>query len=458
MKTLFENIKQDRFYIWGNGNQLRRYYHYFENRIDVCAIIDSDIAKQGDTSYVNKEMKLLCISPDKMDDTLPVIIAVENPRAVKEITESLDRQGRSWCHIYEVVDSFFLEKSVNEENDGICDVSNDKIVRFIDATIPISFCNLKCSYCYLGQIKVELDGVKDVYHTPEFIRAALSKKRWGGCMFINLCGVGETLLCDELVGIVRGLVEEGHYVQIVTNATITKKVNEFVNSGIDPDHLFFKCSLHYIQLKSKGMLDVFADNVNKLVKSGISITVEITPEDKLVPYIDEIKQYSYSKFGALPHITVARNEGYTDFRLYTDMSREDYIQTWGQFDSPLFEFKINNMQSQNKHDCMAGIWGVELNMATGELYKCVYNPRLYNIYENIEEDIPFEKVGNKCCLPYCFNGHSYLTFGLIPEVESPTYAKMRDRVTIDGKHWLSESIGRVFSQKLNINNKVSNKR
>ena len=60
--------------------------------------------------------------------------------------------------------------------------------------------------------------------------------------FINFCGAGETLLCHSLVQIVNELIKEGHYIQIVTNATISKKIDEFINSDIDLSHLFFKCS------------------------------------------------------------------------------------------------------------------------------------------------------------------------------------------------------------------------
>ena len=43
---------------------------------------------------------------------------------------------------------------------------------------------------------------------------------------LNFCGAGETLLCKELLPIIKELLAEGHYCMIVTNGTITPKFNE----------------------------------------------------------------------------------------------------------------------------------------------------------------------------------------------------------------------------------------
>ena len=147
--------------------------------------------------------------------------------------------------------------------------------------------------------------------------------------------MGETLLCPELLPIVEELVKEGHYVQIVTNATISRMVEQYLNSGIDLSHVFFKCSFHYLQLKQRELLDVFSDNVKKMYGAGASVTVEITPEDDLIPYIEEVKEYSIKEFGALPHITVARDERYDDLRILSKYSEEEYIRIWSTFESPL---------------------------------------------------------------------------------------------------------------------------
>ena len=39
------------------------------------------------------------------------------------------------------------------------------------------------------------------------------------------------------------------------------------------------------------MMDSFIGNVKKIAQSGCSYTVEVTPNDELIPHIDEVKRY-----------------------------------------------------------------------------------------------------------------------------------------------------------------------
>jgi MoaA/NifB/PqqE/SkfB family radical SAM enzyme len=451
MKESYKELQEYRYYIWGNGNMLRRYVNQLPEKLVIEAVIDKNPEKCGEMVSLRDGVSVKCILPSDADTSNFVIVALENPTYVKEVASFLDEKGMRWCHIFDVTDAEFLSAyntdDTNNGNERQC-----KIVKFIDTTVPVSSCNLRCDYCYLEQNNTKLDNDGAFYHHPLYIRKALSKKRLGGCAFINLCGVGETLLCNGLLGIVEQLVQEGHYIQIVTNATITKKIDEFVESQIDFSHMFFKCSLHYKEFKKRKLLDIFKNNINKIKERGGSYGIELVPTDDIVEYIDEIKKYCLEAFGALPHVTVTRDESYEDYRLLTSYSYEEYRKVWEGFESPMFEFKMANLQSPKDKICKAGLWAAELNLATGELYKCVNNPRLCNVYENLEEDIYFEEIGKGCCLPYCFNNHAYITLGLMPDVEAPTYLEMRDRVTPSGEHWIKETIGEVFSQKLYLNN------
>jgi pyruvate-formate lyase-activating enzyme len=126
-------------------------------------------------------------------------------------------------------------------------------------------------------------------YSPEDVKKALSKKRLGGICLINICAGGETLLCKEVVDYTRVLLEEGHYVMIVTNATITdkmKKIAAFPSELLN--RLFFKMSYHYVELKKRDLLSVFFENIRMLRDAGASFTLEVTPYDDLVPYIDEL--------------------------------------------------------------------------------------------------------------------------------------------------------------------------
>lgn len=264
-----------------------------------------------------------------------------------------------------------------------------------------------------------------------------------------MCGVGETLLFPNIIALTRSLVDEGHFIQIVTNASITKVIHEFIDSDISANKVFFKCSLHYMELKKRGLLKQYAMNVKALMEKGFSITVELVPHDELIEWIDEIKSYCLESFHALPHVTVTRDESKGGIPIDSLLDEEEYRRIWGSFGSALFDVKMDYRKKYE--DCHAGLWAVELNLATGELYKCTNNPRLCNIYENIDVEIPFEKVGNECCLPYCFNCHAYITLGLVPGIDAPTYLEMRDRVT-DGKRWITDDMREIFRQKLYENN------
>ena len=55
-------------------------------------------------------------------------------------------------------------------------------------------------------------------------------------------------------------------------------------------------------------------------------------------------------------------------------------------------------------------------------------------------------------MPHCFNGRAFLTFGDIPELESPTYCDERNRVTNNGSQWLNEVCRGFFSSKVYENN------
>lgn len=442
MRIDISNYTGNIFYIWGNGGLFHRYEKALCS-IRIRSIIDSNPDKWGTGCN-----KLSCISPEEIDGSTPVIIAVEDGEEIKKIAEYLDDKNIKWCHIRNLVDKLFLEKHNNCKK-----VTDDKLKMFIDVMVPVTSCNFKCDYCYLSQLNVINSHLATEYHDEKYIRYCLRRERIGGTAFINFCGIGETLLCDKLYPVVKELIEEGHFIQIVTNATITKKVLEYVNGDINAGHLFFKCSLHWRQLKEKNMLAIFAENVNAMRRRGISVTIELVPEDSIITDISEIKGYCIENFGALPHVTVTRDERYDDNRIYTKLTEREYEKIWGNFDSSMFNFKMKNRSKPG--ECYAGLWAGELNLATGDLYKCTNNPWLCNIYENPDDDIPFEKVGIKCALPYCFNNHAYITLGLIPAVKAPTYLEMRDRSTNDGRNWIVGEIRDIFTQNLCDNNMFS---
>ena len=325
----------------------------------------------------------------------------------------------------------------------------DKIKRFLDCYIPTETCNLRCHYCYIAQQRKFENVLASFSQSKETIRAALSKERLGGPCLMNFCAGGETLLSDELLPIVKELVAEGHYAMIVTNGTITKRFEEIAFWPEDLlQRLFIKFSFHYLEMKRLGWMERFFDNVNRMKQCGASFTVEITPSDELIPYIDEVKETCMQHLGALCHITVARDDRTAGIDVLSEHDFDTYKKIWGQFRSDLFSFKTSIFYQKREEFCYAGQWSAYINLQTGDMRQCYCGKVLGNLYQDVTKPLHFEPVGYGCTLAHCYNGHAYLTLGDIPELETPTYAQTRNRVCEDGSEWLSPAMKAFMSTKL----------
>lgn len=328
--------------------------------------------------------------------------------------------------------------------------------RFIDIHVPITSCNFKCSYCYVTQMEKNNTEKISFLYPVEIVRKALSVNRLGGVCLFNVCGLGETLLPQELLSYVRVLLEEGHYVMIVTNGTLSKRFSEIAQLDTKLlERLFFKFSFHYIELKRLNLLDTFISNVNLMREHGCSFTIEITPCDELEPYIDEIKEISLKEFGAYPHVTIPRKENDDTIPLLSKHSFEEFCDIWGTFKSELFDFKKQIWGKKRTEFCHAGEWSGLLDLGTG-LWSPCYNIRAQkrNMFINIDKPFIFYPVGRHCQMPHCYNGHSFLAFGDIPEIDIFTFNQLRDRECIDGSHWLTKNVNSFLAGRLNNENVV----
>lgn len=332
----------------------------------------------------------------------------------------------------------------------------DKMKRYIECYVPVKACTLRCHYCYITQHRLFDTELPKFKYSPEEVRKALSKKRLGGVCVINLCGGGETLLPPELPSYMRALLEEGHYITLVTNATVTKRLKEIAAFGHDLcKHIFIKFSFHYLEFKKRNFLDRFFENIKMMEEAGCSYTVEITPNDELIPYIPEVIALSKEKLGTLPHVTIARDETVKDIIILSKLDRDEYMKTWGVFDSNLIKFKNRIFGYKRKEFCYAGDWSFYLNLGTGDMTQCYCSYYSHNIFDDPSKPIPFHAIGSKCSEPHCYNGHSFLNFGDIPELfQESNYAMMRNRETSDGRKWLSPEFEYIFSHKLGESNQA----
>lgn len=327
----------------------------------------------------------------------------------------------------------------------------NRIKRFITCHVPVDACNFKCPYCYLSQLNAKDGAIHKLCMKPEDIAKSLSVERLGGICYFNLCGNGETMMHPQLVDLVYELTKAGHYCDIITNGTISVKFDELLNrlSKEQLSRLFVKFSFHYLELKRLNMLELFADNVAKIKNSPASFSIEVTPCDEYIPHIEEIKNFSLEHFGALPHVTVTRDESTDKIALLTSLSREEYKKTWSQFDSAMFDFKFSIFNQKRKEFCHAGDWSFELNLQNGIYTQCYHGKVLGNI-KDMDKPLYFEPIGY-CPIAHCFNSHAFLAFGDIPELQAPTYAEERNRVTPTGE-WLKPNCKEFFSTKVYDNN------
>ena len=326
-----------------------------------------------------------------------------------------------------------------------------KIKRFFECMLPVSVCNIKCSYCYLIQQNRRAMKMDEFSYTTEQMLLALQKKRLGGTCLFNLCGLGETMAQKELIPLVKGLLEEGHFVSITTNGTLSKKFDELIEvCGDLVKHLHVAFSFHYIELLNRDWINVYFENVNKMRSAGASVLVQFNLCDEYVPYLDEIKRLCLEKVGALPQVALTRNEKTKPMSIMTAGTSEEYHQTGKTFQSPLFDFTFKNFMIKRTEYCYAGEWSGVLDMKTGILKKCYAESGSINIFENPNQPIPFSPVGCDCHNPYCVNSSHFMSLGVIPELETPTYAQLRNRPEA---HWYTAEMEEFLNSKLSESNK-----
>ena len=334
-----------------------------------------------------------------------------------------------------------------------------KVRRIIAMNVPIKNCNLSCHYCYIAAQKQIKRGPAVFNFSPEHVAKCLTIERLGGPCIINLTGGGETLIPPEMPSYINALLNEGHYLEVVTNGTLSKRFKEIATFQRELLlRLEFKFSLHYLELKKRNMLEVFADNVKLMRSAGCSFTIECTPTDELEPYIDELKTYCLNNFGALCQLTIARNDLTNSKEVLSKRTFEEYCKVWNQFESTMFAFKKDIFLRKCTEFCYAGCWSLYVDMGTGNTKPCYGQMLNQNIFEHPDKPIKFMPVGKHCRQPYCYNGHAYLALGNIPELKTPTYSEIRNRKCVDGSEWEQPDLKEAFSSKLYETNAEWNKR
>lgn len=325
----------------------------------------------------------------------------------------------------------------------------NKVKRLILLSVPMSICNFRCSYCYLSQRDECYQGKQPQFkYSPSHVSQALSIERLGGKALINICADGETLLTKNIDQYVYALLKAGHYIEFVTNLSITPVLNKMLSW--EPEiikRIEFKCSFHYLELKKRNLLDIFVNNVHNIWKAGGSANIEITPCDEMIPYIEEIKAFSLKSFGALPHLTIARNDQTDDIDYLTNLSIDEYNLIWKQFNSDFWRFKKTLFKVRRNEFCYAGKWSLYINLENGIAEQCYKSRYKQNIFENISKPIVFKAIGH-CMEAHCYNGHALLTMGCIPNFTHNKYGDIRNRRKDNNEEWLQTDLKTFFNTTL----------
>lgn len=430
-------------------------FYSLVERIDqarrIAAFCDNNSRKWGQHLMGDER---ICISPNdlqKMDAPL-VLVLSERENSRKAIERQCDQYSIPHKRAYDFLEELHPDAP---ECRWPQQIQNYRIHKFIELLVHgTTECNFHCEYCYVWRKNEFTKGRTTSAYSAKEIRCALSRNRMGGPCHMNACALGETLLSQDIVELTYELLEEGHYVSLVTNGTIVPKIDAMLRF---PDEmlarLFFKLSFHYAELKRTNLYEVFWANVDKIKNSPCSYSIEITPCDSLIHHIDDIKtEFEERAGGAMPHITFTRDADKEGLDLLSDLSLEEYRDIWGCFDSDLFTLKSSLYKQKISQACYAGNWSYRINTVNGNLQSCYQQELKGTVFDDIDKPLPIRTVKQNCNMDYCFNNHAFLAWGDVPEITCDTYYKVRNRVEKDSKYWVKEPYAAAMKQKLYENN------
>lgn len=436
---------------FGIGINFFSYVERLDTVMKIDCFSDNDCKKWNKYTMGDER---ICIAPEEIKelDEPFVIIMAEREGSKVAIEKQFDDMNVPHVRIDEVLSKAKLKPI---KADWPQKIQNTRIHKFIELLVHgTTECNFHCEYCYVWRKNDFHSGIESSDYTPQDIRKAFSVKRLGGICHINVCALGETLLAKNIEKIIYELADEGHYISIITNGTITSKVDkilEFPKSV--QERLFFKFSFHYLELERTKLFEKFWSNVHKVRDSYCSYSIEITPSDLILDRFDDIRrEFEEHENGAMPHITFTRDAKKEDLDLYSNLSLEEYKEKWGVFDSELFNLKAELYKKRITENCYAGCWSYRVNLLNGNLQSCYQQEVKGSIFENTEGNLPIRTVKSHCAMNYCFNNHAFIAWGDVPELECANYLAMRDREDSGSRRWVKAPYRAIMSQKLYDNN------
>ena len=325
-----------------------------------------------------------------------------------------------------------------------------KMNRYIMGSIDTFGCNLKCTYCFYNQVTGYEHKKQTFRYSIEQMKQAMTTERLGGVCHISLCGDGETLLDYQVVELAKALLENGHVISIVTNGTLSVRLQELCEllTENEKKRCMIVFSLHYLELVRLNKLNEYFSNMRFMHENGFSVRSSLVLCDEYIECIEEIKKVCMENLGFLPRVSVVRDQN-DDQKIMTKYDIEEYKKIGREFNSPAFDFSFEMSNKKQNGFCYAGIWTFNLNFSTGIMRQCLGNSMPQNIFENPSEPIQFIPVGNSCKMPWCVC-YQFQNYGVIPE---ESYPDERAMFSEESQKWVSDEIWEYTSGKLTETNR-----
>lgn len=301
----------------------------------------------------------------------------------------------------------------------------EKVRRALTVYVTGNNCNLQCPYCYVknSHPNETPEPMRLNYPLDQMIRA-FAPERLGGLAEINVIGSAETLLAKEVVPFVHGLLHYGHVVGVVSNATLPARIDELLSCPKeDLKNLLLKASFHYEELKRRNLLDVYFDNIKKVIASGASAFPFVVISPEYTRHLQEIGDLITSNLGIKAHCSPCNSvNGEFDLRFHSDFDPEPTEKLMREldkyFDTRLYRecVRYKDVDVQNTF-CYAGRWSLGIDMATGQTWKC-HNFRKdhENFYENVEKPYPWGMpIAMSCAIESCCLQYNFYSENLLPD-------------------------------------------
>jgi pyruvate-formate lyase-activating enzyme len=255
---------------------------------------------------------------------------------------------------------------------------NEKISRALTVYVKGHSCNLQCPYCYVKNSNPnETPQSMFLKYPLDIMIRSFAPKRIGGIAEVTVIGSAETLLTKEVIPFVHGLLHYGHIVTVVSNATLSDRIDELLNCPKDDlKNLILKASFHYEELKKRKLLNVYFKNIKKVIDYGASAYPFVVISPEYSKHLKEIGELIKENLGCKAHCSPCNSiNSEFDLRFHSQFdpkpTRELMKEIDQYFDTRIFRecVRYKDVDVQ-KTFCYAGRWSLGIDMATGQTYKC----------------------------------------------------------------------------------------